>query len=630
MGKILIIGNVLKDVYLRLDDRSNDFETDARGISWLELGFNGAEHTFFRRTSAFGGAAVSLATLHALGIEAAILNSATEVKAGEISWSNDPSGYRYIFCHHDQITYFVPSSRRATDWSMPKGTPEWLLVDRSTTVTPRLVEEIKNFLKFADGTKLAVHMAKDMPPYAQQLADMADLLFLEEEPPMHIEEKIVDKIELDEPHKQLVCHITPRKIMLGEAEESWSLNRIDMMTHLTVYSTIVATVLGVILAGGSAADALLWARLNAENTTLDGALGAEKLQELAKAELTKRADLRLITRSLMTSKRGILAVDSSERGVAKVLQENKIANTPEKRRTYRELLVTTPKLKEYITGVIITPEMAHQKMANQQNFVDYLTSKGIISGIKADRGLAKIEETGETHTLGLEGLHERLVDFYGVGARFVKWRAEFRIAPNQPNYITIRRNVEELASFAKEAQLVGLVPIVEVDILADSEHSLQRSAEVTGRILGELFERLEQRHVDPAGALLKCSMVSAGTDAEPTSSPEEVGVATAAILRNVVPKWLAGILILSGGQDSRTAIKNLAAITQQSPFPWPITFAFGRAFGEPVAMSWKGEEKNLRAAQATLVRHLENAVDALRYLKVESRGSSGKIRVLDL
>lgn len=630
MGKILIIGNVLKDIYLRLDDRQNDFEIDERGIAWLELGFNGAEHTFFRRTSTFGGAAVSLATLHTLGVEARILNSSTEIKAGEISWSNDPSGYRYIFCHHDQITYFVPSSRPATDWSMPKSTPEWLLVDRSTTVTPRLVEEVKNFLKFANTTKLAVHVAKGMPPIAQQLADMADLLFLEEEPPVHVEDKIVDKIELDEPHKQLTCHITPRKITLGDAEESWSLDRVDMMTHLTVYSTIVATVLGVISAGGSAADALLWARLNAENATLDNALSAEKLQELAKAELTKRADLRLITRSLMTSKRGILAVDSSERGVAKILQGANIQNTPQKRQEYRELLVTTPKLKEYISGVIVTPEMMHQKLTNHESFVDFLTSRGIISGVKVDRGLARIDGTNETHTLGLEGLHERLVDFYGIGARFAKWRAEFRIDKNQPSYITIRKNVEELASFAKESQLVGLVPVIEVDILRAGDYNLHRSAEVTGRILGELFERLEQRHIDPAGTLLKCSIVSAGVDAKPTSTPEEIGVATAAILRNVVPKWLAGILILSGGEDSRTATKTLAAILQKSPFPWPITFAFGRAFGEPVATAWKGDEKNIRAAQATLIRHLENTVDALRYLQVESRGNSNRIYVLDL
>lgn len=123
MSKILIIGNVLKDVYLKLDERQNDFETDDRGISWLELAFNGETHSFFKRTSVFGGAAVSLSVLNKLGVDAAILNSKSETKAGEISWSNDPADYRYIFSHKGGITYFVPSERKTTDWTMPKGTP---------------------------------------------------------------------------------------------------------------------------------------------------------------------------------------------------------------------------------------------------------------------------------------------------------------------------------------------------------------------------------------------------------------------------------------------------------------------------------------------------------------------------
>ena len=251
MSKILIVGNVLKDVYLKLDERQNEFEQDEHGIDWLELGFNGGAHSFFRRTSVYGGAAVSLAVLSKLGIDAGILNSKSEIKSGEIIWANDPSGYRYILSHKGGITYFVPSERKPTDWSMPSGRPEWILVDRSTVVSARLVDELKNFT----------------------------------------DEKIVDKIELDKPNTQLVCHISPRKLYLSDAEESWSLDRTDMMTHLTIYSTIVATILGVIAVGGTPADALLWAKLNAENATLESVLSAEELQELATEEVTKRADL---------------------------------------------------------------------------------------------------------------------------------------------------------------------------------------------------------------------------------------------------------------------------------------------------------------------------------------------------
>lgn len=158
MSKILIIGNVLKDVYLRLDERQSDFEKDEAGINWLELAFNGSAHSFVRRTSVYGGAAVSLSVLNQLGIDAGILNSKTEMKAGELLWSDDPSDYRYILSYGGGITYFVPKERKATDWTMPAGTPEWILIDRSTNVSERLIDELKNFLKFSHGTKLAVHI----------------------------------------------------------------------------------------------------------------------------------------------------------------------------------------------------------------------------------------------------------------------------------------------------------------------------------------------------------------------------------------------------------------------------------------------------------------------------------------
>ena len=232
MSKILIIGNVLKDVYLKLDNRQNDFEEDGTGISWLDLAFNGTSHNFFQRTSVYGGAAVSLAVLGRLGLDAQILNSKTEYKNGEISWQEDTVDYRYILCHEGEITYFVPNTRRATNWGTPAGTPEWILVDRSTFVSPNLVTELKNFLKLSPNTKLAVHAEKHMSPAGQRLAEMADVLFVEDEPPVHKAEKIVDKVDLGKPNTQMVCHITPKKIVLGDAEESWELSRTDMLTHL--------------------------------------------------------------------------------------------------------------------------------------------------------------------------------------------------------------------------------------------------------------------------------------------------------------------------------------------------------------------------------------------------------------
>ncbi len=615
MSKILIIGNVLKDVYLKLDDRQNDFETDEKGIDWLDLAFNGTAHSFFRRTSVYGGAAVSMSVLSRLGVEAEILNSKAVFKEGEITWSDDPVDYRYIFSHDGKITYFVPSTRKVTDWTMPTGTPEWILVDRSTMVSPRLVDELKNFLKFSPATKLAVHAEREMTPAGERLMKMADVLFMEDEPAVHSEEKIVDKIEVDKPNTQLICHISPRKISLGGAEESWSLSRTDMMTHLTVYSTIVATVLGVLSVGGSAASAILWARLNAENATLEGSLTGAKLRELAKDELAKRENVKLIARSLFVPKKGILAADESSKKLNQRMIGCKIGTSPRRRRDYREMILTAPELENYVSGIIISDETARERTERGQNYAEYLTSRGIIPGIKVDRGLAKLPETGEMRTLGLDGLAERLRDYYEMGFRFAKWRAEFWIDEDKPTYIAVRQNAESLASFAKECQLAGMLPVVESDIMLWGRYSIETDAETTDRVLTQIVEELSRRNVDLDKCVIKTSMVTGGRQAVIEMTPAEVGMATAAILKHAIPRYTAGVLLLSGGQDSRMATKNLTAVCQNAPFPWPITFAFGRALQDAAMLTWKGKRENVKAAQAALKRHLQDNVEALRYLK---------------
>lgn len=152
---------------------------------------------------------------------------------------------------------------------------------------------------------------------------------------------------------------------------------------------------------------------------------------------------------------------------------------------------------------------------------------------------------------------------------------------------------------------------------------MEQAAEVTAKVLGTVFEKLAMRHIDLAGCLLKCNMISSGREAEVKAEPNEVGMATAAILRHVVPKFLAGVLLLSGGTEPKTATKNLTAVMQNSPFSWPVTYAFSRALEEPVLATWKGDAENIKAAQAALGRHLAANTDALHYLKLEARSSSG-------
>ncbi len=612
MSKILVIGNVLKDVYLKLDERQNNFEQDERGIDWLDLSFNGAEHRFFRRTSVYGGAAVTLSVLGRLGINSQIMGSNAEYKNGEIIWQGDPAGYRYIFCHHGEITYFVPSERKATDWQMPKDIPEWILVDRSTFISERLVDEIKNFRKFSPTTKLAVHAERDKSPLGQRLAEMADLLFIEEEPPVHSEEKIVDKIDLGQPEKRLVCHITPQKIIFGEAEESWQLSRTDMMTHLTVYNTIVATILGVISSGGSLTDAVLWARINAEQATLDGSLSGRRLKELVAEERQKRANVTLVAKSLMASHRGILAADEDDQTLTKRLVSFGIGVNAKTRADYRKLLLTTPELSEYTSGVILTAETARSKVQHAQTYLKYLTSRGIITGVKADRGQAHLKGTHETYTLGLDDLASRLREYYDEGFRFAKWHAKFIIKKDQPSYIAVEKNAKLLADFARECQLAGLVPMIESDISWSGDYSIEKSIEVTDRVLLTIFRKLERRGVDLSSVILKTSVVAAGDNAVSPSTPREVGIATGAVLKHAVPKYIAGIEILSGGQESKAMTQNLSAIIEAGPYDWPVSFAFSRALQDPVMRTWKGKEANTKVAQATLRNKLQDLAMILR------------------
>lgn len=612
MSKILIIGNVLKDVYLKLDNRQNDFEEDAQGIQWLDLAFNGAKHGFFKRTSVYGGAAVSMAVLSRLGVEAKILGSQTEFKNGEILWQDRPDDYRYILCHEGEITYFMPSSRKVTDWVTPNGTPEWLLIDRSATISARLVDEVKNFIKFSPATKIAVHVEKNLTPDGRRLAEMADVLFVEDEPPVHTEEKIVDKIDLGTPSKQLTCHISPRKIVLNDAEESWVLSKTDMMTHLTVYSTIVATVLGVIAAGGSAADAVLWARLNAEHATLEASLSAKKLQELAKIEREKRENMKLVAQSLMTPRMGILAADESERILTERLVKFGIPANTNTRKEYRKMLLSTPELKEYASGVILSEETAKTKTERGQNFLEYLTGRGIITGIKADQGQVQFGDTDETYSLGEIGLIERLRDYYHMGARFAKWHAKFTIGKDMPSFQAVERAAELLAGFVKECQLVGIVPMIESDVSWAGDYTIEQSLETTNRVLTVIFEKLERRRVDFDSIILKTNMISAGSEAVAGSTPREVAMATSAVMKHTVPKYIAGVVFMSGGQAAKVATQNLAAICKEKPFPWPVSYAFGRALQDPVMQTWKGKEENVKAAQAALKRHLQDNSEAIR------------------
>jgi fructose-bisphosphate aldolase class I len=299
--------------------------------------------------------------------------------------------------------------------------------------------------------------------------------------------------------------------------------------------------------------------------------------------------------------RGILAMDESNATCGKRLDSIGVENTEPNRRTYRELLLTTPGLGEYISGAILFEETLYQSCKDGTSFVDALNKQGIVPGIKVDKGLVPLAgSNGESWCQGLDGLAQRTAEYYKAGARFAKWRAVVSI-PAGPSPLALREAAYGLARYAAISQASGLVPIVEPEVLLDGEHDIDRTLEVAQDIWAETFKYLADNKVLFEGILLKPSMVTPGADSANKATPETVANYTLNLLKRRVPPAVPGIMFLSGGQSELEATLNLNAMNQ-SPNPWHVSFSYARALQNSVLKTWQGEEKNIPAAQEALLK----------------------------
>jgi fructose-bisphosphate aldolase class I len=374
--------------------------------------------------------------------------------------------------------------------------------------------------------------------------------------------------------------------------------------------------MGALLRGRTAGEALDFAKANVENAVLNDTLELEDLERKVNGYRNRRRDLRLIAKVLMAPGKGILAADESEKSIHERFAKYEITDDQKHRRDYRNLLISMEDLDKYLNGIILFDETVRQKMLNGQNFVSYLTNHGIVGGIKVDKGLRPFpaEDIGEHKALpsdvwtdGLSDLLPRVKDYYQMGLRFAKWRSAFRIDASD---FAIRKNAKDMARYAYICQEEGLVPIVEPELLFDGDYNINDSAIVISKILDEVFWALNKENVDLSACILKTSMVIGGKQRE-KSSPEEVGLRTAEVLREHVPEELAGVVFLSGGQEVEQATANLREITNHGPYPWPVTFSFARALQEPVLTAWKGQEENVAIAQQAFLDRLQENISAL-------------------
>lgn len=308
-------------------------------------------------------------------------------------------------------------------------------------------------------------------------------------------------------------------------------------------------------------------------------------------------------KKMVASDKGLLAMDESNSTCNKRFAKLGIPQTEEMRRSYRDLIVTTPGLNESISGAILYDETIRQKKKDGTPFAKALSDAGIIPGIKVDAGAKDLAgHPQEKITEGLDGLRERLSEYFQMGARFAKWRAVIVIGEGIPSCGSIEANAQQLALYAALCQEAGLVPIVEPEVLMDGAHTMERCFEVTEKTLLTVFRHLSQQRVMLEGMILKPNMVLPGLACSKQDSVDAVADATVQCLLRTVPAAVPGIAFLSGGQSAELASARLNAmhVRFKSRLPWEVTFSFSRAIQQPALEIWKGQDANVLAAQKAL------------------------------
>jgi fructose-bisphosphate aldolase class I len=322
------------------------------------------------------------------------------------------------------------------------------------------------------------------------------------------------------------------------------------------------------------------------------------------------AELAATAQAMVSKSRGLLAADESTSTILKRFNTIKLDSTEESRRSYREMLFTTPGASEYISGVILYDETIRQKTTDGTPFPAYLKQHNMIPGIKVDTGAKPLAGfPGETITEGLDGLRERLAEYYKLGARFAKWRAVIDIGSGIPTGYAIDANAEGLARYAALCQEAGIVPIVEPEVLMDGDHPLERCEQVTNTVLQSVFDHLFAARIVLEGMVLKPNMVIAGKKSAKKSSPEQVAEATVRTLKRHVPSAVPGIAFLSGGQSPAEATQHLSLMNAGGSLPWALTFSYGRALQDTSLKAWGGAAKGVAGGQQQL--HLRAKLNGL-------------------
>lgn len=311
----------------------------------------------------------------------------------------------------------------------------------------------------------------------------------------------------------------------------------------------------------------------------------------------------------------ILAADESTSTIKKRFATIGIDSTPETNREYRELLFSADGIDKYVSAVILFDETIRQSTTGNIPFPKFLEEKGIISGIKVDKGIVPITTLGaDTFTQGLDGLTKKLDEYRLLGAKFAKWRAVFTIARNCPSATIIQRNAHDLALYALLCQEADIVPIVEPEILMEGNHSLEEDRKVTENVLNEVFTKLNEYGVDLQGMILKPNMITSGKENAVQADVDTVASSTLSVLKQTVPQKVVGIAFLSGGQSPDLATTHLNVINKLAvnniQYPWRITASYGRALQGEALEAWSGKKENTIKAQEVFIARAKKVFEA--------------------
>ncbi len=427
--KILVVGNVLKDVYLNLDGRTEAFETDKAGVKWLDFEFNGSCHRFFSRHSSYGGAAVTLLVLSKMGVEAEIAGSSLGFDGEEIREPSIVDSYRYILNSDDGISYLTETMPKSAKFVAPEEPVEMIFVDRSAKIDGRTAKKIVDYLDEHRETVLAIYVGKANSFEFNSLARRADLVFYEE----HGNDLLIKTMG----DKKLVM-LSPKAFYYRDLVEPVTVERIDRLTHLSAYSVAAATILGGLVLGKTMEESLKLARANLENATVDEVLDLKEMEIIA---ATEPQSLELITATLLGPGKKIYM----GRGL--------------------DVWSEIDKVSDKASGIVLTEPLMFERAKNGVAMPDYLISKRIIPGVVTDNNA------------------KRLREFYEMGVRTAMKRDTILSAADNE----IMDKCRGLASFAKTCQSAGIVPILEIDVAIRAEKSNTKTAEVMQKILKEFF-----------------------------------------------------------------------------------------------------------------------------------------------